>query len=51
MRAARVALHVEKAKDGLVAVTLAPRSASAGSDDATIAAESAATPAVTVADE
>jgi DNA-binding MarR family transcriptional regulator len=46
MRAARVALHVEKKKDGLVAVTLS----SAGTDDAAIAAESAATPTVTVSD-
>ena len=43
MRAARLALHVEKAKEGLVAVTLAP----AGTDDAAIAAENAATPKIT----
>ena len=48
MRAARVALHLEKAKDGLVAVSLGP--APAGSDDAAIAAEDAATPAVAVTD-
>jgi hypothetical protein len=43
MRAARLALHVEKAKEGLVAVTLAP----AGTDDAAIAAENAAKPTIT----
>jgi DNA-binding MarR family transcriptional regulator len=43
MRAARLALHVEKAKEGLVAVTLGP----AGTDDAAIAAEKAATPTIT----
>jgi len=43
MRAARLALHVEKAKGGLVAVTLR----GAGSDDAAIAAENAATPTIT----
>jgi DNA-binding MarR family transcriptional regulator len=43
MRAARQALHIEKAKEGLVAVTLAP----AGTDDAAIAAEHAATPKIT----
>jgi DNA-binding MarR family transcriptional regulator len=43
MRAARLALHVEKAKEGLVAVTLAP----AGTDDAAIVAENAATPKIT----
>ena len=43
MRAARLALHIEKAKEGLVAVTLAP----AGTDDAAIAAEHASTPKIT----
>ena len=55
MRAARIALHVEKAKDGLVAVTLgsagtAGDDATAGTDEAAIAAENAATPTVTVVD-
>jgi DNA-binding MarR family transcriptional regulator len=43
MRAARIALHVEKAKEGLVALTIAP----AGTDDAAIAAEHAVTPKIT----
>jgi DNA-binding MarR family transcriptional regulator len=47
MRAARVALHVEKAKEGLVAVTIRP----AGIDEVAIAAENAATPAITKGDE
>jgi DNA-binding MarR family transcriptional regulator len=46
MRAARLALHVEKAKEGLVAVTLRP----AGTDDAAIVAENAATPTITGSD-
>ena len=46
MRAARLALHVEKGKEGLVAVTMRP----AGTDDAAIAAENAAAPEITVAD-
>ncbi len=49
MRAARVALHVEKAKDGLVAVTL-KTAGTAGIDEARVAAETAATPTVTVGD-
>jgi DNA-binding MarR family transcriptional regulator len=47
MRAARIALHVEKAKEGLVAVTVR----SAGTDDAAIVAENAATPTITGSDE
>ena len=45
MRAARLSLHVEKADQGLVAVHL--RQAAASTDDAAIAAETAATPTVT----
>ena len=43
MRAARVALHVEKATEGLVAVTVRP-GAAVGTDAATDAAENAAVP-------
>jgi DNA-binding MarR family transcriptional regulator len=43
MHAARLAFHVEKAKDGLVAVRIRP----AGTDDAAIAAENAAAPSIT----
>lgn len=46
MRAARLALHVEKTKEGLVAVRLGP----AGTDDAAIAAENAATPTISGGD-
>jgi DNA-binding MarR family transcriptional regulator len=54
MRAARLALHVEKAKDGLVAVTLAPASdakADSGRENVAIAAENAATPSIEVDDQ
>ena len=43
MRAARVALHVEKADEGLVAVTVPP---AAGTPEARLAAERAATPKI-----
>jgi DNA-binding MarR family transcriptional regulator len=45
MREARLALHVEKAKEGLVAVRLAP-SGSDGAADAAIAAENATIPTI-----
>jgi hypothetical protein len=49
MRAARQALHVEKAGEGLVAVRLAP-AAPSGAEDMAAAAETAATPTVTKGD-
>jgi DNA-binding MarR family transcriptional regulator len=52
MHAARLALHVEKTKSGLVAVTLDPAgTGAAGTGDAAIAAENAATPIVKVRDQ
>ena len=47
MRAARLAIHVEKANAGLVAVTLRR----AGTEDAATAAENAATPAITTGED
>jgi DNA-binding MarR family transcriptional regulator len=52
MHAARQALHVEKTKSGLVAVTLAPpETGDAGTRDAAMVAEKAATPIVKVSDQ
>jgi DNA-binding MarR family transcriptional regulator len=47
MRTARLALHVEQAGHGLVAVKVGSRDATVGPDDVAIGAENAATPAVT----
>jgi DNA-binding MarR family transcriptional regulator len=47
MRTARLAVHVEQAGHGLVAVKVGPVDATVGADDVAIAAENAATPSVT----